>query len=103
MAFLATPLLIYFAYETILKKNFISFSDVKETEKLNFFFYLFDSEPNVEYFLLFFYFPHVQLSTIDPGVFFEQSKSTCHNDALQQILYWFLRRKYSTLGSESNR
>ena len=44
-----------------------------------------------------------QLSTIDPGVFFEQSKSTCHNDALQQILYWFLRRKYSTLGSESNR
>ena len=49
-----------------------------------------------------FLFPHVQLSTIDPGVFFEQSKSTCHNDALQ-ILYWFLRRKYSTLGSESNR
>jgi hypothetical protein len=37
MAFLATPLLIYFAYETILMKNFISFSDVKETEKLNFF------------------------------------------------------------------
>jgi hypothetical protein len=53
--------------------------------------------------LFFFYFPHVQLSTIDPGVFFEQSKSTCHNDALQQILHWFLRRKYSTLGSESNR
>jgi hypothetical protein len=45
----------------------------------------------------FFYFPHVQLSTTDPGVFFEQSKSTCHNDALQQILHWFLRRKYSTL------
>ena len=51
----------------------------------------------------FFYFPHVQLSTIDPVFFFEQSKSTCHNDALQQILHWFLRRKYSTLGSESNR
>jgi hypothetical protein len=34
MAFLATPLLIYFAYETMLMKNFISFSDVKETEKL---------------------------------------------------------------------
>jgi hypothetical protein len=34
MAFLATPLLIYFAYETILMKNFISVSDVKETEKL---------------------------------------------------------------------
>jgi Cys-tRNA synthase (O-phospho-L-seryl-tRNA:Cys-tRNA synthase) len=32
MAFLATPLLIYFAYETILMKNF-SFSDVKEIEK----------------------------------------------------------------------
>jgi hypothetical protein len=53
MVFLATPLLIYFAYETILMKNFISFSDVKETEKLKkIFFYLFDSEPNVEYFLL---------------------------------------------------
>jgi hypothetical protein len=37
---------------------------------------------------LFFYFPHVQLSTIDPGVFFEQSKSICHNDALQQILHF---------------
>jgi hypothetical protein len=38
MAFLATPLLIYFAYETILMKNF-SFSDVKEIEKFkkNFF------------------------------------------------------------------
>ena len=47
--------------------------------------------------LFFFYFPRVQLSTIDPGVFFEQSKSTCRNDALQQILHWFLRRKYSTL------
>jgi hypothetical protein len=34
MAFLATPLLIYFGYETMLMKNFISFSDVKETEKL---------------------------------------------------------------------
>ena len=34
---------------------------------------------------------------------FEQSKSTCDNDALQQILYWFLRRKYSILGSKSNR
>jgi hypothetical protein len=33
---------------------------------------------------------------------FEQSKFTCDNDALQQILYWFLRRKYSTLGSKSN-
>jgi hypothetical protein len=32
MALLATPLLIYFAYETILMKNF-SFSDVKEIEK----------------------------------------------------------------------
>jgi hypothetical protein len=32
MVFLATPLLIYFAYETILMKNF-SFSDVKEIEK----------------------------------------------------------------------
>ena len=42
--------------------------------------------------VLFFYFPHVQLSTIDPGVFFEQSKSTFYNDALQQILHWFLRR-----------
>jgi hypothetical protein len=52
---------------------------------------------------IFFYFPHVQLSTIDPGAFFEQSKSTCHNDALQQILYWFLRRKSLTFGSESNR
>jgi len=50
-----------------------------------------------------FYFPHVQLSTTYPGAFFEQSKSTCHNDALQQILYWFLRRKSPTLGSESNR
>jgi hypothetical protein len=50
---------------------------------------------------IFFYFPHVQLSTIDPGTFFEQSK--CHNDALQQILYWFLRRKSLTSGSESNR
>ena len=47
-------------------------------------------------------FPHVQLSTIAPGVFFEQSKSTCQNDALQQILYWFLRRKFPMLGSESN-
>jgi hypothetical protein len=37
----------------ILMKNF-SFSDVKEIEKFKniFFFYLFDSEPNVEYFLL---------------------------------------------------
>ena len=49
MAFLA----ILFAYETILMMNFISFSDVKEIEKLEEnTFYLFDSEPNVGDFLL---------------------------------------------------
>ena len=44
--------------------------------------------------IYYFYIPHVQLSTIDPGAFFEQSKSTCHNDAFQEILYWFVRRNF---------
>jgi hypothetical protein len=39
MAFLATPLLIYFAYETILMKIF-SVSDVKEIEKFKNIFFL---------------------------------------------------------------